>query len=364
MENSLGSASWDPPRSACTIAVTGLNATDNPAPGVGVLRCLRESGHPHRLVGLAYDALDPGVYAGDIASDVFLLPYASSSPDAFFERLSQIHNTVPLSVIIPTLDAELPVFIELAPRLLQLQIAVVLPTREQLECRSKANLARFAQRYGFLTPETIVVSSVDELSHAEQKLRFPLFVKGPYYGARLVTNIEEARAAFHATAAEWGYPILVQACVPCSHREERNVVGLGDGRGGLLGAVAMKKLAVTDKGKAWAGVTIRDPELLALTERFVKATSWSGPFELEVMVTRDRTYYVIEINPRFPAWVYLAASAGVNLPQMAVDAALGVPAVGGDYEVGKVFSRISLDQIATVADLERMVVHGEWRRDG
>lgn len=346
-----------------TIAVTGLNATDNPAPGVAVLRCLRDSATPHRLIGLAYDALDPGIYARDLVDEVFMLPYASSAPDAFFERLCHVHASAPLSVIIPTLDAELPVFIELAPKLQELGIAVVLPTREQLEMRSKANLSRFAQRFGFHTPETLILSSVDDLNRAEHKLAFPLFVKGPFYGAKLVTNIEEARAAFHATVADWGYPILVQACVAGSTREERNLVGLGDGRGGLLGAVAMKKLAVTDKGKAWAGVTIRDPELLQLAQRFTEASRWSGPFELEVMLGRDRTYYVIEINPRFPAWVYLAASAGQNLPQLAVDACTGTPVtVSRDYEVGKVFSRIALDQIASVADLERMVVHGEWRR--
>jgi carbamoyl-phosphate synthase large subunit len=78
---------------------------------------------------------------------------------------------------------------------------------------------------------------------------------------------------------------------------------------------------------------------------------------------------VIEINPRFPAWVYLAASAGQNLPQLAVDASLGDLVTSHcsadhDYAVGKVFSRIALDQIASIADLERMVVHGEWRRRG
>ena len=346
-----------------SIAVTGLNATDNPAPGVAVLRCLRDSGRAQRLVGLAYDALDPGIYAHDIVDDVYMLPYASSAPDAFLERLCHVHARSPLSVLIPTLDAELPVFIELAPKLQRMGIALALPSREQLEVRSKANLSRFAQRIGFHTPETWLLTSVDDLNRAEHKLAFPLFIKGPFYGAKLVTNIEEARAAFHATVAEWGYPILVQACVPGSTREERNVVGLGDGRGGLLGAVAMKKLAVTDKGKAWAGVTIRDPELLELTRRFVSATHWSGPFELEVMLGRDRTYYVIEINPRFPAWVYLAASAGQNLPALAVATCLGEPVQAlTDYQVGKVFSRIALDQIASVADLERMVVHGEWRR--
>jgi carbamoyl-phosphate synthase large subunit len=103
--------------------------------------------------------------------------------------------------------------------------------------------------------------------------------------------------------------------VPGAEREERNVVALGDGAGGMLGSVAMKKLAVTDKGKGWAGITIRDPELIRIAERFVSATQWRGPFELEVMLARDGTYYVIEINPRFPAWVYLSASSGVNLPK-------------------------------------------------
>ena len=57
-----------------TIAVTGLNATDNPAPGVGVLRSLRlGEGAADRLVGLAYDALDPGVYTENLVDDVFLI---------------------------------------------------------------------------------------------------------------------------------------------------------------------------------------------------------------------------------------------------------------------------------------------------
>ncbi len=41
----------------CTVAVTGLNATDNPGPGVSVIRSLR---HDHdfkgRVVGLYYGA--------------------------------------------------------------------------------------------------------------------------------------------------------------------------------------------------------------------------------------------------------------------------------------------------------------------
>jgi carbamoyl-phosphate synthase large subunit len=344
-----------------TVAVTGLNATDNPAPGVAVLRSLRHPDGPrHRLVGLAYDALDPGVYAKDVADDVFMLPYPSSSPDNFFDRLLQIHERIPLSVVVPTLDAELPAFIELEPRLRALGIGTLLPTREQYDARTKANLAGLARSAGLRTPDTCIINGPDALLRMEQRLRYPYYVKGPFYGAKLVTGIDEALAAFHATVAEWGLPVIAQACVPGENSEERNVVALGDGQGGLLGAVAMKKLAVTDKGKGWAGITIRDPALIELTERFVRATNWRGPCEIEVIRGRDGIYHLIEINPRFPAWTYLATSAGINLPRQAVEIAAGrTPLPMSDYTVGTMFVRISIDQITTVKDLEQMVMNGE-----
>jgi len=347
-----------------TIAVTGLHATDNPAPGLAVLRCLQREHSPReRLIGFAYDALDSGIYAAEVVDDVFMLPYPSSNPEIFFERIREIHQRVELSVIIPTLDAELPAFIELEPRLRELGIVSLLPTREQLEQRSKANLHRLATRCGFRTPQTLLVGDVEELRRAPQRLNYPFFVKGPFYGAKLATNMDEALAAFHATAAEWGFPIIVQACVAGSEREERNVAALGDGRGGLLGAVVMRKLAVTDKGKGWAGITIRHPELIAIAARFAHATQWRGPFELEVVLAPDGSPYVIEINPRFPAWVYLAAAAGVNLPQRAVAFATGAePADDSDYRIGTIFVRTALDQIADVSDLEKIVMSGEWRR--
>ncbi len=33
----------------------------------------------------------------------------------------------------------------------------------------------------------------------------------------------------------------------------------------------MKKLLITDKGKGWAGVTIKDPKLMELTRAFMAA---------------------------------------------------------------------------------------------
>jgi carbamoyl-phosphate synthase large subunit len=344
-----------------TIAVTGLNATDNPAPGVAVLRSLKLGAGAHdRLVGLAYDALDPGIYAEDLVRDVFMLPYPSSSVEAFFDRLMYIHEHVRLDVIVPTLDAELPAFIALESRFREAGIAMLLPAREQLDLRSKANLPLLGRKADIEVPRTAVITGAHELSRLPEPIPYPFWVKGLFYGATLVTCLEEAVAAFQRAAAQWGLPVMVQATV---EGEERNAVALGDGEGRMLGAVVMKKLAITDKGKGWAGITIKDPELLALTERFIRVTRWRGPCEVEVIRDKKGKYHLIEVNPRFPAWSHLAAAAGVNLPRHAVEFAAGHDSVfPSDYAVGTMFVRISIDQITNIHAFEQIVTAGEIRR--
>ena len=41
------------------IAVSGLNNTDNPAPGIPVAKSLQGK---HKIIGLSYDANEPGNY--------------------------------------------------------------------------------------------------------------------------------------------------------------------------------------------------------------------------------------------------------------------------------------------------------------
>ncbi len=340
-----------------TIAVTGLNATDNPAPGVGVLRALREGGAEDRLIGLAYDALDPGVYAADIAREVFMIPYPSQGVAAFLSRLRYVHERVGLDVIIPTLDAELQSFIDLEPELRSMGIGMCLPTREQLDLRSKVNLAALGRRAGIRVPTTAVVTDADELLRIHEKVAYPFFVKGVFYGATLVHSLDEAIHAYHKVVAQWGVPVILQELV---RGEELDVVGVGDGEGGLVGAVPMKKMLLTDKGKGWAGITVRDPDLHAVAADFARATRWRGPFEVEVMRDEEGRYHLIEVNPRFPAWCYLSAAAGVNLPRMVASLAAGrAVQEAGDYEVGAMFVRISLDQVASLGDFQRMVTMGE-----
>ena len=51
------------------IAVTALNAIDSQGPGVGVIRAIREcKDFEVRIIGLAYESLEPGIYMHDIVT--------------------------------------------------------------------------------------------------------------------------------------------------------------------------------------------------------------------------------------------------------------------------------------------------------
>ena len=95
--------------------------------------------------------------------------------------------------------------------------------------------------------------------------------------------------------------MIVQRCVAGS---EFNVLGLGDGEGGWLGHCAIRKTQLSDKGKGLSAITVADERLSNLCARLIRELKWRGPFEIE-LIREDSTgdYVLIEINPRFPAWI-------------------------------------------------------------
>jgi carbamoyl-phosphate synthase large subunit len=120
------------------IAVTGLNAVDSPGPGVSVIRALREAASfDVRIIGLAYESLEPGIYMHEIVDKTYQIPYPGAGTDTLLPRLEYIHSKEKLDVIIPNFDAELFPFIKLEKKLQAMGIRMFLPTLHQFEERQK-----------------------------------------------------------------------------------------------------------------------------------------------------------------------------------------------------------------------------------
>ncbi len=340
-----------------TIAVTGINSVDNPGPGTGVARSLREATSSPRTIGLAYDATEPGLYMDWLFDRWYLMPYPSCEPELLIERLQQIQQEFGLDCVIPNFDLELPLYIHCAADLAAIGIRTYLPTKAQFALRNKTKLAEVAPRFELQTPPTIVVTSIVELAAATAELGFPVMIKGSYYKAYRISSQEEAVSRFHQLSAEAGLPILVQKIVKGI---ELNLVGVGDGNGGHLGLVAIKKMGITELGKIWSGVTIHHPGLINAASVFLCETKWRGAFELECIVEPDGNIYLIEINPRFPAWTYFATGAGINLPERLLQAAFGLPmAPLTAYASGKLFMRYTYEMVIDATPFQMLVTQGE-----
>jgi carbamoyl-phosphate synthase large subunit len=341
------------------IAVTGLNAIDSPGPGISVIRALRDATSFNvRIIGICYETMEPGIYMHDLIDKTYQSPYPSAGVDVLMERFRYINEIENVDFLFPNFDAELFNFIKLEQRFkTELGIKMLLPTSEQFEARHKTELYEFGQKYDIKVPITKSITNASEIAEIAQKIGFPLVVKGKFYDAKIAYNLDQAAQHFQKISAQWGLPILIQQFV---HGAEVNVCGVGDGNGELLGAVPMRKLYITDKGKAWSGITIADDELIEMNREMVKSTKWRGPFELEVIKNSNDEFYLIEINPRFPAWCYLTVGAGQNQIESAVNFALGNKVEPfTTYEVGKMFVRYSYDMIVGIEEFEKISTNGE-----
>jgi carbamoyl-phosphate synthase large subunit len=345
-------------RQKVTVGVTGLNNIDSPGPGIPVIRGIRESADfDVRIIGLAYEHLEPGIYMSDLVDKTYMIPYPMEGKDALFKRLSEIHKKEKLDAIIPNFDAELFSFIKLESRLAELGIKTYLPSIEQFDERNKSNLPAFGKKYGVNVPLGTEVFSISDLSNTLKSMNYPVMIKGKFYDAYAANSMEQAVNYFLNMSAKWGFPVIVQEFI---NGTEVNITALGDGKGNLIAAVPMRKQYITEKGKAWGGITIDDTSMIHLVKKIISQTKWKGGLELELIRTNENKLFLLEINPRIPAWIYLAVGAGQNIPEALLKLTLGMDVKPfSKYDVGKMFIRYSYDMIVDLELFSRLTTTGE-----
>lgn len=96
-----------------SIMVSGLNNIDSPGPGIPVIRGLRESTvFEPRIIGLAYENLEPGAYMHELVDITYKVPYPSDGAEAVLDRIREIQDKEHADVLIPNFDSELFAFMK------------------------------------------------------------------------------------------------------------------------------------------------------------------------------------------------------------------------------------------------------------
>lgn len=342
-----------------SIAITGLHRGDNPQPGAAVAASLRRRFPDLRIVGLSYDPFESSLYCDDGSRPdaAYLLPYPGTGPEAVLERLDEIVRHEKLDCLIPCLDSEIGNFIAIQSKLRKRRIGCMLPSGKALDSRGKINLPVFCRRLKIGTPRTESANDAETLAEHAEAIGYPVYVKGRFYEAHLVNSRMELREAYDEIVRVWGGPVLVQESMV---GEEYDIVGLGDGRGGVVGSCAIRKMLRTSAGKGFAGIVIADPALDELVRRIVRALRWNGPFELEFIKVPGKPHALFEMNPRFPAWVDFPSQIGCNLPARLLEDFLHLqPQPLGACAPGQMFIRHSIDLVTDIGDVANMAITGE-----
>jgi len=347
------------PINSRSVAITGLHRGDNPQPGASVIMSLRRRFPGLRILGLSYDPMESSIYCRDNCrlDAVYLLPYPRTGAKALLERLDAILEKEKIEFIIPSLDSEIMNFIEVQDALSRRGIRVMLPGKAAFLRRSKENLSMLCHRLGIPTPETRAAKDIGELKKFAEQIGYPVYVKGKYYEAYLVSSEAELYSSFEELAEMWGLPVLVQEMII---GEEYDVVGLGDGHGGTIGSCSIRKMLRTSAGKGFAGVVVADPRIDNLARRFIRALRWTGPFELEFIKAPGRPHLLFEMNPRFPAWVDFPSQLGCNLPARLLERLMGTEETPlAHCDAGRMFIRHSVDVLGDISDLAELASAGE-----
>lgn len=183
--------------------------------------------------------------------------------------------------------------------------------------QSKVAFAALLDRLGLPQPAWRQVDAEQDLA----ALGFPVWVKAAFStagrGVAYASNLTAARSIWHRFTSDAPIPVMVQA--PASGRYAQ-VQALFD-RGRLIAAGVSEQLAAGAGGSAAARLSVDHPEAVEAIGALGDLLDWHGGLTLDYLHVAGHPAF-IECNPRTiePGNAF---AAGVNLPRLAIDLAIG-----------------------------------------
>ena len=301
------------------IYISGLYCGTNPQPGVGIARSARQAYPEATLVGVEYSNRCSGIHWQDL-DDIWLQrPWEELNLAAHAEEIKKVLDAG--GMWISGIDLEImwlaDVFPDGHPNLLT-------PPANALQKVSKPAIP--AHKYLSVEIPVFVSTSLSDWDlHAFcRRYDWKVWLKGPYYDAVRTRSWSEFQDMRSKMSSAWSTNNLFLQSHVTGYEESICFCAY---RGELLSAVRMQKRDLTEMSKTWAGdVTEAAEELRAPLREMVRELNWTGGAELEMVRDADGKLWLLEMNPRFPAWIHGSTIAGFNLPGRLVEAASGIKA--------------------------------------
>lgn len=301
------------------VIVSGLYCGANPQPGLGIIRSLRQAFPDSTIIGVEYSNRVSGIHWDEIDELWVHRPWGELNLDFYGEQVKTILDDGALWISGSDLEA-----IWLAELFPNGHPNLLAPPTGALQRIAKPQVEA-ASRLPVIIPPFVSTDRSDwELHKFCRDHDWRVWLKGPYYDASRTPSWEAFEYVRRALQKVWSTDRLFLQAHAGGYEES---VMLSAYRGELLGAISMRKRDITPEGKTWAGDIADVPaEFLDPLRQVIKELNWSGGGELEMVRDDADRLWLLEMNPRFPAWVHGATIAGCNLPALMVERAAGIKA--------------------------------------
>ena len=296
------------------IGVTGIHVASGPKSGAVVLKelAIHKSIRPFALVDYPQTC---ALGWSDFVAGVFMVPQGIAGEETYAKRLEQICRNLRLDAVLPCDDEDVLCLAGISQRLSERSVATLLPSPDVVEAVKKERLGLTLAALGIESPPQIRIDSLDEA--ADARLTFPAVVKGRLIYAYLAKNRRELIGFVEKLAAVWGFPVVLQEF---RDGAEFSVAAVADRQSNLRGVCAIRKQGISEQGKTWRAVTIEPSAFLHKVSDAIEGLRWAGPMEIEFIADSDGgNPFVIEINPRLPAWIPVSRHAGADLAKLVAD---------------------------------------------
>lgn len=318
------------------IYISGLYSGTNPQPGIGIARSLRQGYPDATLIGVEYSVRCSGIHWHEF-NDVWLhRPWNELNLDKHAAAIKELLDAG--SYYISCNDLETlwlaRVFPEGHPNLLT-------PPEDGLSRVAKPAVPAHKGLPVKIPPFVTTDLSDWDLHTFCRQHDWKVWLKGPYYEAIRIRSWAELESFRKILSTAWHTETLFLQAHVSGYEES---ISLSAYKGELLHCVSMRKRDLTEMSKTWAGDISEVPgHLKEPLHDIVKELGWTGGAELEMVRDADEQLWLLEWNPRYPAWIHGATIAGHNMSAILLEGATGVPYLQPTTDLTPEFTRVVLE---------------------
>jgi len=292
-----------------------------------LVHCWKQSlaalGASGRILGADCSRSAPAAFLVD---QFFAVPACTNSD--FVASILEICRAQRISLVIPTIDTELPIYAAHRPAFEAQGTKVAVSSPKAVAIGGDKTITRdWLVTHGF---PAVRQGTPEEILNNPAGWRFPLIFKPRCGSASIGVRHIHSPEMLKLACADESDAIVQELAAGVEHTV--NLLVSQSGR--CVCSVPHRRCEVRG-GEVSKGVTVKHRPLMDLAARIVEALpDASGPFNLQAFLSPSAEIQVIEINPRFGGGFPLAYQAGADFPRWMIEELWGCPSTASfdDWE--------------------------------